>query len=47
MNEMANENVVLVVPEAYEATYSKNTNLKILTMAQFISTVQKIQREPA
>ena len=47
MDEMANEKVVLVVPKPYIKTYPRNSNMQILTLADFISSVQGIQREPA
>ena len=47
MDEMANENVVLVVPRPYIKTYPRDTKMRILTLANFIGSVQGIQREPA
>ena len=43
MNEMATENVVLVVPKPYIRSYPTGTLMQILSLADFIKTVKDIQ----
>lgn len=43
MDEMAAENVVLVVPQPYVKSYPKNTAMKIVTLARFIDFVKEVQ----
>lgn len=43
MNEMAAEKVVLVVPKPYVRTYPVHTSMHIITLADFIAFVKRIQ----
>ena len=43
MNEMAAEEVVLVVPKPYVRTYPVRTSMRIITLADFITFVKRIQ----
>ncbi|MBR2770992.1 MAG: restriction endonuclease [Bacteroidales bacterium] len=43
MNEMAAEEVVLVVPKPYVKTYPVHTSMRIITLADFITFVKRIQ----
>ena len=43
MNEMAAENVVLVVPKPYIRSYPTGTSMQIITLADFVRKVKDIQ----
>ncbi len=43
MEEMSAENVVLVVPRPYIKTYPRGTTMRIITLADFINTIKRIQ----
>ena len=43
MNEMAAEQVVLVVPKPYVRSFPKNTDMRIITLHEFIDFVKKTQ----
>lgn len=44
MNEMSAENVVLVVPQPYIKSYPKNTDMKIISLVEFVGFVKSLQR---
>ena len=43
MNEMADEDVVLVVPKSYVKSYPVHTSMRIITLANFVDMVKRVQ----
>ena len=44
MDEMQAENVILVVPRPYIATYPRDRQDRIWTLAQFINYVREVEK---